>query len=103
MVDYINQSYKKHIITIEDPIEFTFESKKSLINQREIGKHTKGFTSAMRATLREDPDVIVIGEMRDSQTIKTAITLAETGHLVISTLHTNDTVQSVDRIIDIFP
>ena len=103
MVDYINQTYKKHIITIEDPIEFTFQSKKSLINQREIGKHTKWFTSAMRATLREDPDVIVIGEMRDSQTIKTAITLAETGHLVISTLHTNDTVQSVDRIIDIFP
>ena len=78
MIDYINTNYKKHIITIEDPIEFTFISKKSLINQREVGKHTRGFSSAMRATLREDPDVIVIGEMRDAQTIKTAVTLAET-------------------------
>ena len=103
LIDYINSTYKKHIITIEDPIEFKFESKKSMINQREIGKHTKGFSSAMRAALREDPDVIVLWEMRDSQTIKTAITLAETWHLVISTLHTNDTVQSVDRMIDIFP
>ena len=103
MIDYINKNYKKHIITIEDPIEFKFRSDKSLINQREIGKHTKWFTVAMRSTLREDPDVIVIWEMRDTQTIKTAVTLAETGHLVISTLHTNDTVQTVDRIIDIFP
>lgn len=103
MIDYINKNHKKHIITIEDPIEFKFKSDKSLINQREIGKHTKWFTSAMKATLREDPDVIVIWEMRDAQTIKTAVTLAETWHLVISTLHTNDTVQTVDRIIDIFP
>ena len=103
MVQYINANFKKHIITIEDPIEFKFKSDKSLINQREIGKHTKGFSSAMRATLREDPDVIVIWEMRDAQTIKTAISLAETWHLVLSTLHTNDTVQTVDRIIDIFP
>lgn len=103
IINYINKNFKKHIISIEDPIEFTFKSEKSLINQREIWKHTKWFSSAMRATLREDPDIIVIWEMRDAQTIKTAVTLAETWHLVISTLHTNDTVQTIDRIIDIFP
>ena len=103
MIDYINKNYSKHIITIEDPIEFEFKSEKSLINQREIGIHTKSFPAAIRASLREDPDVIVIWEMRDPETIRAAITLAETGHLVFSTLHTNDTVQTIDRIVDVFP
>ncbi|MCD5375154.1 PilT/PilU family type 4a pilus ATPase [Candidatus Gracilibacteria bacterium] len=103
MIDYINTNYKKHIITIEDPIEFVFKNKLSLINQREVGIHTESFASAMKASLREDPDIIMIGEMRDPETIKAAITLAETGHLVFSTLHTNDTVQSIDRIVDVFP
>ena len=103
MIDYINTNFKKHIITIEDPIEFVFQNKSSLINQREVGTHTGSFASAIKWSLREDPDVIMIGEMRDPETIKAAITLAETGHLVFSTLHTNDTVQSIDRIIDVFP
>lgn len=103
MIDHINKNSQKHIITIEDPIEFVFTGDKSIINQREVGSHTKSFASAIRACLREDPDVIVIGEMRDPETIKSAITLAETGHLVLSTLHTNDTVQTVDRIVDVFP
>ena len=103
MIDYINNNFKKHIITIEDPVEFSFKEKKSLINQREIWSNTKGFPEAIRASLREDPDVIMIWEMRDPETIKAAITLAETGHLVFSTLHTNDSVQTVDRIVDIFP
>lgn len=103
MIDYINKNFKKHIITIEDPVEFAFHSEQSLINQREIGNHTKGFPEAIKASLREDPDIIMVWEMRDPETIKAAITLAETGHLVLSTLHTNDTVQSVDRIIDVFP
>ena len=103
MIDYINTNMKKHIITVEDPVEFAFESKKSLINQREIWNNTKGFSEAIRASLREDPDVIMVWEMRDPETIKAALTLAETGHLVLSTLHTNDSVQTVDRIVDIFP
>lgn len=103
MIDYINNNFKKHIITIEDPIEYSFESKNSLINQREIWNHTKWFTQAIKATLREDPDIIMVWEMRDAETIKAAITLAETWHLVLSTLHTNDTVQSIDRIVDVFP
>lgn len=103
MLEYINQNFQKHIITVEDPVEFTFESKKSLISQREIGNSTKSFEKAMKSLLREDPDVIMLWEMRDPETIKTAITLAETGHLVFSTLHTNDTVQTVDRIVDVFP
>lgn len=103
MIDYINKNFKKHIITIEDPVEFAFKSKESLINQREIWNHTKGFAQAIKSSLREDPDIIMIWEMRDPETIKAAITLAETGHLVLSTLHTNDTVQSVDRIVDVFP
>lgn len=103
MIDYINKNFKKHIITIEDPIEFSFLSDKSLINQREIWSHTNEFSNAMKSSLREDPDVIMLWEMRDPETIKTAITLAETWHLVISTLHTNDSVQTIDRIIDIFP
>ena len=103
MIDFINTNYKKHIITIEDPIEFVFQNKDSLINQREVGIHTKSFPNAMKSCLREDPDVIMLWEMRDPETIKAAITLAETGHLVFSTLHTNDTVQSIDRIVDVFP
>ncbi len=103
MVDYINSNFKRHIITIEDPIEYVFKNKQSLISQREVGMHTVSFSRAMKSCLREDPDVIIIGEMRDPDTIKTAITLAETWHLVISTLHTNDTVQTIDRIIDVFP
>ena len=103
MIDYINHTQKKHIITIEDPVEFSFNSDKSLINQREIWNSTKWFTQAIRASLREDPDVIMVWEMRDPETIKAALTLAETGHLVLSTLHTNDSVQTVDRIVDIFP
>ena len=103
MINYINKNYKKHIITIEDPVEFSFKSEKSLINQREIWNNTKGFPEAIRASLREDPDVVMIWEMRDPETIKAAITLAETGHLVLSTLHTNDSVQTIDRIVDVFP
>lgn len=103
MIDFINSNFKKHIITIEDPVEFAFDSKLSLINQRELGNSTKSFSEAMKSILREDPNVIMIWEMRDPETIKTAITLAETGHLVLSTLHTNDTVQTIDRIIDVFP
>ncbi len=103
MIDHINIHHARHIITIEDPIEFHFQNKQSLIHQREIGSHTESFARAMRASLREDPDVIMVGEMRDPETIAAAITLAETGHLVLSTLHTNDSVQSVDRIIDSFP
>jgi len=103
MIEYINTNFKKHIITIEDPIEFVFQNKQSLINQREVWIHTSSFARAMKASLREDPDVIMIWEMRDPETIKAAITLAETWHLVFSTLHTNDTVQSIDRIVDVFP
>ena len=103
MINYINSNHKKHIITIEDPIEFSFKSDKSLINQRELWNHTKSFMNAMKSVLREDPDVIMLWEMRDPETIKTAITLAETWHLVFSTLHTNDSVQTIDRIVDIFP
>ncbi len=103
MIEYINTKYKKNIITIEEPIEFVFKNKLSLIHQREVGTHTKSFPSAIKASLREDPDVIVVWEMRDPETIKAVITLAETGHLVLSTLHTNDTVQTIDRIVDIFP
>jgi len=103
MIDYINSNFNKHIITIEDPVEFAFTSKKSLVNQREIWSTTKWFPEAIRASLRQDPDVIMVWEMRDPETIKAAITLAETWHLVLSTLHTNDSVQSIDRIIDVFP
>lgn len=103
MVDYINSTSKKHIITIEDPVEFSFISKESLINQREIWANTSWFAKAIRASLREDPDVIMVWEMRDPETIKAALTLAETWHLVLSTLHTNDSVQTIDRIVDVFP
>lgn len=103
IVDYINTQRKAHIITIEDPIEFAFTNKSCLINQRELGKDTNSFADALRDALREDPDVILVGEMRDLDTISNAITAAETGHLVFATLHTNDAAQTVDRIIDVFP
>lgn len=103
MIDYINFKRQCHIITIEDPIEFLFEHKKSLITQREINSHTVSFTRAIKSALRQDPDVVLVGEMRDLETIAAAITLAETGHLVLSSLHTIDAAQTVDRIIDVFP
>ena len=103
MINLINERRRCHIITIEDPIEFLHESKNSIIEQREVGKDTKGFYPALRHVLRQAPDVILIGEMRDLDTIRTALTAAETGHLVISTLHTNDAVQSIDRLVDAFP
>jgi twitching motility protein PilT len=103
MIREINEAFAKHIITIEDPIEFVHEHKKSLISQREVGRDTKAFLNALRASLREDPDVILIGEMRDKETIGAAITAAETGHLVMGTLHTNSAVQTVNRIVNVFP
>jgi twitching motility protein PilT len=103
MVDYINSNKAVHIITIEDPIEYLHQHKNSIINQRELGGDTKAFSNALRACLREDPDVILVGEMRDTETIALAITAAETGHLVFATLHTNNAAESIDRIIDVFP
>lgn len=103
MIDSINNSKSVHIITVEDPIEFVHTNKKSIIEQREVGIDTISFPNALHRILRQDPDVILIGEMRELETISTAITAAETGHLVISTLHTNDAVQTIDRIIDVFP
>ena len=103
MVDLINTSFNKHIITIEDPIEFIHESKKCLVNQREVGEHTLSFGNALRSALREDPDVILVGEMRDLETIALALTAAETGHLVFATLHTSSAPKTIDRIIDVFP
>ncbi|MBN2096824.1 PilT/PilU family type 4a pilus ATPase [Candidatus Peregrinibacteria bacterium] len=103
MLNHINQTRETHIITIEDPIEYIIKNNKSVIEQREIGTHASSFENALRASMRQDPDVILIGEMRDHETIQAAITLAETGHLVLSTLHTNNSVQTIDRIIDVFP
>lgn len=103
MIDYINRTMKKHIITLEDPIEFLHQHRGSIINQREIGFDTSDFASGLRASLRQDPDVILVGEMRDLETIGIAITAAETGHLVFATLHTSDAAQTVDRIIGVFP
>ncbi len=103
MIDLVNSTQKKHIITLEDPIEFVHKSKNSLVNQREIGPHTKSFASALRAALREDPDVILVGEMRDLETISLALTAAETGHLVFGTLHTKSAPKTIDRCIDAFP
>ena len=103
MVDLINDTRQDHILTIEDPIEFTHPNKKCLVNQREVGTNTKSFANALRAALREDPDVILVGEMRDRETIELGITAAETGHLVFGTLHTNSAPKTVDRIIDVFP
>jgi twitching motility protein PilT len=103
MVDYINKNHARHIITIEDPIEFTYENKKSLIHQRQIYRDTNSFSVALRAALREDPDVILVGEMRDLETIRLALTAAETGHLVLSTLHTRSAPRAINRIVDVFP
>jgi len=103
MVDLINNTKSRHIITIEDPIEYVHANKKSVIEQREVGIDTESFNAALKRVLRQNPDVILIGEMRDLETIQTAITAAETGHLVISTLHTNDAVQAIDRMVDVFP
>ncbi len=103
MIDYINETRKEHILTIEDPIEFVHESKKSLINQREVHRDTLGFEPALRSALREDPDVILVGELRDLETIRLALTAAETGHLVFGTLHTSSAAKTIDRVIDVFP
>jgi twitching motility protein PilT len=99
----LNNSLKGHIITIEDPIEFVHQPKNCLINQREVGAHTLSFANALRSALREDPDIILVGEMRDLETISLALTAAETGHLVFSTLHTSGAPKTIDRIIDVFP
>ncbi len=103
MMEYINQNKKVHILTIEDPIEFMYQPKRSLINQRELGRNTHSFSNALRSALREDPDVILVGELRDLETISLAITAAETGHLVFATLHTSSAAKTVDRVIDVFP
>ncbi len=103
MIDHINKTRDEHIITIEDPIEFVHTAQKCLINQREVGTHTKSFTAALRSALREDPDVILVGELRDLETISLAISAAETGHLVFGTLHTNSAPETIDRIIDAYP
>ncbi len=103
MVDYLNNTFEGHVITIEDPIEFVHKSKKCLINQRELGVHTLSFSNALRSALREDPDIVLVGEMRDLETIALALTAAETGHLVFGTLHTSSAPKTVDRIIDAFP
>ena len=103
MIDFINDHRQQHILTIEDPIEFLHTSKKCLINQRELHEHTHSFSDALRAALREDPDVILVGEMRDLETIRLALTAAETGHLVFGTLHTSSAVKTIDRVIDVFP
>ncbi|MEY4617465.1 MAG: twitching motility protein [Pseudomonadota bacterium] len=103
LINHINATREAHIITIEDPIEFIHPNIKSLVNQRELGSHTKSFTNALKAALREDPDVVLVGELRDLETISLAITAAETGHLVFGTLHTNSAAKTIDRIIDVFP
>ena len=103
MVNHINENDYAHILTVEDPIEFVHEAKKCLINQREVGPHTLSFANALRSALREDPDVILVGEMRDLETIRLALTAAETGHLVFGTLHTSSAAKTVDRIVDVFP
>ena len=103
MIDYLNDNRYEHILTIEDPIEFVHTSKKCLINQREVHKDTLGFSEALRSALREDPDIILVGEMRDLETIRLALTAAETGHLVFGTLHTTSAAKTIDRIVDVFP
>jgi twitching motility protein PilT len=103
MIDHINSNYAKHIVTIEDPVEFLHRDKTSIINQREVGEDTASFARALRRVLRQDPDVILVGEMRDEETVRTALSAAETGHLVLSTIHTVDAAESVNRIIDFFP
>ncbi|MFM7482952.1 MAG: type IV pilus twitching motility protein PilT, partial [Burkholderiaceae bacterium] len=103
MVNHINEHEYAHVLTIEDPIEFVHVSKKALVNQREVGPHTRSFSAALRSALREDPDVVLVGELRDLETIRLALTAAETGHLVFGTLHTVSAAKTVDRIIDVFP
>lgn len=103
MIDYINSTRYEHILTIEDPIEFVHQSKKSLINQREVHRDTHGFNEALRSALREDPDIILVGELRDLETIRLALTAAETGHLVFGTLHTTSAAKTIDRVVDVFP
>ena len=103
MLDLINEARHEHILTIEDPIEFLHKHKKCIVNQRELGADAQTFALGLKAALRQDPDVILVGEMRDLETISTALTAAETGHLVFATLHTQDTAQTVDRIVDVFP
>ncbi|ARU28014.1 type IV pilus twitching motility protein PilT [Cellvibrio sp. PSBB006] len=103
MIDYINDNKYEHVLTIEDPIEFVHESKKCLVNQREVHRDTHGFAEALRSALREDPDIILVGEMRDLETIRLALTAAETGHLVFGTLHTTSAAKTIDRIVDVFP
>jgi len=103
MVDYCNNNRPDHILTIEDPIEFVHESKRSLVNQREVHRDTMGFAEALRSALREDPDIILVGEMRDLETIRLALTAAETGHLVFGTLHTSSAAKTIDRVVDVFP
>jgi len=103
MVDYINDNRYEHILTVEDPIEFVHESKKCLVNQREVHRDTLGFNEALRSALREDPDIILVGEMRDLETIRLALEAAETGHMVFGTLHTSSAAKTIDRVIDVFP
>lgn len=103
MVDYINDKHKAHILTVEDPIEFVHQSKKCLVNQRELNKDTHSFDNALRSALREDPDIILVGELRDLETIRLAMTAAETGHLVLATLHTSSAPKTIDRVVDVFP
>jgi len=103
MIDYMNENTGRHIITIEDPIEYLHKHKRCMVNQREVGVDTMNFSNALRAALREDPDVILVGEMRDTETIGIALTAAETGHLVLSTLHTVGAAKTIDRITDAFP
>ncbi len=103
MIDYLNNNKHHHILTIEDPIEFVHESKKCLVNQREVHRDTLGFSNALRSALREDPDIILVGEMRDLETIRLALTAAETGHLVFGTLHTTSAAKTIDRVVDVFP
>ncbi|HBP10961.1 MAG TPA: type IV pili twitching motility protein PilT, partial [Nitrospina sp.] len=103
MMDYVNRNKKSHIITVEDPVEFVHKSQSCIVNHREVGVHTKGFKSALRGALREDPDIILVGEMRDLETIELALEAASTGHLVFGTLHTQSAAKTVDRIIDVFP
>ncbi|MEM6755165.1 MAG: type IV pilus twitching motility protein PilT [Cyanobacteria bacterium P01_C01_bin.38] len=103
MIDYINREMAKHIITIEDPVEFVHQSRKSLVKQREVGMHTRKFDNALKAALREDPDLILVGEMRDRETVNTAMKAAQTGHLVMGTLHTNSAVKTIERILNLFP
>jgi twitching motility protein PilT len=103
MVDYVNNNLYGHILTIEDPIEFVHESRKCVINQREVGPHTLSFANALRSALREDPDIVLVGELRDLETIRLALTAAETGHLVFGTLHTSSAAKTIDRVVDVFP